>query len=543
MRDFSRLYAALDATTSTNAKVAAMADYFAVAGSADAAWAVYFLSGRRLKRLVGAARLREWLVAAVDLPAWLVEASYADVGDLAETVALLMEGHAEPGEQVPELAVLLRDELLPLARATEPEQRTRVLGWWRRLAFRERFLFTKLLTGALRVGVSQSLLARALSRHSGVPRATLQHRLMGEWQPTASFFEALVDPDTRVEDASKPYPFFLASPLEQPAAKLGEPRQWLAEWKWDGIRGQLIRRQGQVFLWSRGEELVTPRFPEIEAAAGTLPDGVVLDGEILAWRDGVLGFQALQRRLNRKTVSERLAAEVPVTFLAYDLLEQDGEDLRPLPQRERRRRLELLVGDSALRLSEAVPFERWAQLADEREQSRARGVEGLMLKRLDAPYGTGRTRGAWWKWKVDPLTIDAVLIYAQAGHGRRASLFTDYTFAVRDGDGALLPIAKAYSGLTDREIVELDRWIRQHTRERFGPVRSVDPEHVFELSFEGIAPSSRHKSGIALRFPRIHRWRRDLSPADADSLDAVEALMERVVPAAARKAALPGQRR
>jgi len=543
MREFARLYAALDATSSTNAKVAAMADYFAAAEAADAAWAVYFLSGRRLKRLVGAARLREWLVAAVELPPWLVEASYADVGDLAETVALLMEGQAEPAARVPGLAALIRDELLPLAEAPAAAQQTRVLGWWRGLAFRERFLFTKLLTGALRVGVSQSLLARALARYSGVPKATLQHRLMGDWQPTAAFFQALIDPDTRLEDASEPYPFFLASPLEQPPAQLGEPQRWLAEWKWDGIRGQLIRRDGQTFLWSRGEELVTPRFPEIAAAAETLPDGVVLDGEILAWRDGVLGFQALQRRLNRKSVSERLAAEVPVTFLAYDLLEEGGDDLRELPQRQRRRRLEALLRGGPLRLSAAVPFEHWDELAEARDRSRAQGVEGLMLKDLDPAYGTGRMRGAWWKWKVDPLTIDAVLIYAQAGHGRRASLFTDYTFAVRDGDGGLLPIAKAYSGLTDREIVELDRWIRQHTRERFGPVRAVDPEHVFELSFEGMAPSSRHKSGIALRFPRIHRWRRELTPADADSLAQVEALMRRVVPAAARQAAVPGTRR
>jgi len=525
MRHFSRLYQTLDATTSTNAKVTAMAAYFRTAEPADAAWAVHVLSGRRLKRLVGGARLRRMLVTAAGYPEWLVLASYAEVGDLAETVALLIDRQPDGEVAVPGLAAMVEDELLPLGRCDEDEQQRRIVAWWRRLERPERFLFTKLLTGALRVGVSELLLARALAEAFELPRSTIQHRLMGDWQPSAAFFRALTGPDDGAVVLSRPYPFFLASPLEKAPETLGPPAAWLAEWKWDGIRAQLIRRGGQTFLWSRGEELITERFPEVSELAASLPDGTVLDGELVAWQDGVLPFAALQRRLGRKRVGPKLLAEVPVRLLAYDCLEIGGRDIRGSAQVVRRATLEDLARRTPLELSPLVHFERWDELAAAREQSRGRGVEGLMLKRGDAAYEAGRRRGGWWKWKVEPYAIDAVLIYAQAGHGRRASLFTDYTFAVPDEDGELKPIAKAYSGLTDAEIRELDRWIRRNTLERFGPVRAVPAEQVFEISFEGIAESARHKSGLSLRFPRIRRWRRGADAASVDSLADVRRLL------------------
>jgi DNA ligase-1 len=536
---FSRLYDRLDETQSTLAKVDAMAAYFEEAPPGDAAWAVFFLTGERLKRSVPTAALRAWCGELTGLPPWLVEETYAHVGDLAETVALLLHTAGVVGdrdrEALPPLAELVEGTLLPLPRTDEAERRRVVTSLWQRCGTRSAFLVNKLLTGGLRVGVSRALVLRALAQASGVPRDTLAHRLMGRWAPSAEAFSALVDPDASDGDPSRPYPFFLGHPLEQEPSALGPTDGWLAEWKWDGIRAQLVRREGGVYLWSRGGELLDGRFPELETAAVALPDGCVLDGEVLAWRDGPLDFRTLQARINKQRPGPALLAKAPCVFLAFDLLEADGEDVRGRPLDVRRARLAELVPapeddrEAILRRSTGLAAEDWDALARARAQARDRGVEGLVLKRRDSTYGTGRQRGAWWKWKLDPYTVDAVLIYAQAGHGRRANQFTDYTFAVRDGDG-LVPVAKAYSGLTHDEIAELDAWIRGNTLERFGPVRSVPAEQVFELAFENIAPSPRHKSGIALRFPRIVRWRRDLAPADADELRMLQALVDQRAP-------------
>jgi DNA ligase-1 len=530
VRSFSRLYQELDQTTSTNLKVAAMVRYFSNAPPADAAWAVYFLSGRRIKRLVGPARLRQWLYECVDLPDWLVDDTYATVGDLAETIALLTDTAQPAPADDRLLAGWLEQEILPLKDLDIEDRGERVKRWWATLDYERSYLLNKLLTGALRVGVSQTLVARALAETADLPRPVILHRLMGHWEPSPRFFKALLSPDDGEADISRPYPFCLAAPLEGQSipTDLGAPEGWQVEWKWDGIRAQLVRRGGSTFLWSRGEDLITERFPEVRDASAALGDGTVLDGELLAWdaRSGVMDFGALQRRIGRKRVGAKLLAEVPVVFLAYDLLEHGGEDIRQRPMAERRAALvEVLPGDvGALRLSPLLSAADWSAYAALREESRERRVEGLMLKALDSPYGTGRKRGLWWKWKVEPHTVDAVMIYAQPGHGRRANLYTDYTFAVwRDDD--LVPIAKAYSGLDNGEIRELDRWIRRNTVERFGPVRSVRPEHVFEIAFEGINASSRHKSGVALRFPRIARWRRDLAIRDADDIESVQALV------------------
>ena len=529
MRRFARLYAALDATTKTNAKIDAMAAYFEAAPPQDAAWALFFLTGERLKRLIGSRTLRAWAQELARLPDWLVDDSYAAVGDTAETVALLVDATVGGAGEVDDLglAAWMEERILPLRRLDEAGQKDAIQGWWRRLDREQRFVVNKLLTGGFRVGVSQGLVVRAIAEVSGLDGAVVSHRLMGGWQPSAANYTALMRGDDGAAHASRPYPFFLASQLEAEPETLGPLADWLVEWKWDGIRGQLVKRQGAVYLWSRGEELVTERFPEIERAGLGLADGTVLDGEILAWDDeGVMPFAALQKRIGRLKLSAKILKEAPVRFLAYDLLEEAGADIRAVPQAERRPRLERVVEGArdAIATSALVEATSWAELAKLRARSRERRVEGLMLKRKGAPYQVGRKRGDWWKWKIAPLTVDAVLIYAQAGSGRRANLFTDYTFAVWS-DGELVPFAKAYSGLDDKEIAELDRWIRRHTIERFGPVRSVPAEQVFELAFEGIQRSARHKSGIAVRFPRIARWRRDKPPAEADTLGGVKALL------------------
>lgn len=529
MKAFAALYAELDASTSTRDKIAALAAYFRCAAAEDAAWALHFLSGGRLKRTVGPAVLRELAVRASDYPAWLVEDSYAHVGDLAETITLLTR-RCDVATEDPRPLHQWVYELRALPTLATAERDARVLAWWAALDDGERYVLNKLLTGALRVGVSQRLVVQALAEASGLPADRLAQRLAGQWQPTAEAWRRLHAP-VDVDDArsDQPYPFFLAAPLEDAPAALGPRAEWLAEWKWDGIRAQLIRRAGTVAVWSRGEERLDGRFPEIERAATALPEGCVLDGEVLAWRDRApLPFGVLQKRIGRLKPGPKTLANAPVVFLAYDLLEIDGADLRAVPLAGRRERLTALLAGAGdpFPMSPAVDGDDWPALATARQAARARGTEGLMLKRLASPYQVGRRRGDWFKWKVDPLTVDAVLVYAQAGHGRRANLYTDYTFAVWQGD-ALVPVAKAYAGLDDAEIARLDRWIRAHTRERFGPVRSVDPEQVFELAFEGIQASGRHKAGIAVRFPRILRWRIDKPASEADRLETLHALAAR----------------
>jgi DNA ligase-1 len=529
MRAFSELYEELDTTTSTNLKVAAMVRYFNNAAPADAAWAAYILSGRRLKRFIGPATLWRWLVQISELPEWLVEESSASVGDLAETVALLMESNQAAAAVVPDLPLSswIEDRLLPLREVDEQQQQTAIAEWWRTLPYRECFILNKLLTGELRVGVSELLVTRALSEVLRIERADVTRRIMGEWKPSAQFWQGLQSTAPPTSDPAAPYPFFLASPLEDEPSTLGPVTHWQAEWKWDGIRSQLIRREGKCFIWSRGEELVTERFPEITSATEQLPDGVVLDGEIVAWRAGaVRPFADLQQRIGRKKLNADILASVPVRFLAYDLLEQGGTDVRPLPLSERRERLEALLQNppEVLGISPTINATSWEELATLREESRTRAVEGIMLKARDSTYRTGRQRGSWWKWKIEPFSFDGVMLYAQPGHGRRSNLYTDYTFGVWSNDD-LVPVAKAYSGLNNAEMLELDRWIRAHTTEKFGPVRQVEKTQVFELAYEGIAASGRHKSGIALRFPRILRWRADKPANEADKLSDLQAVL------------------
>lgn len=528
MRRFSGLYAALDRTSSINAKVAALEGYLRDAPAADAAWTTFFLAGGRLLRLLPSRLLREWTVELTGLQPWLLDESYGAVGDVAETLALLLDAVPLEGDERDVALHTWIEERIEGLRAKAPDaQRADVVRWWRGLPTFERFLLNKLLTGEMRVGVARTLVVRALASVAGVPSDVMTHRLMGQWTPSAASFAALVAPDTTPDSDAQPYPFCLAYPLESAVDMLGPREDWQVEWKWDGIRAQLIRRGGRTYVWSRGEDLVTTRFPEVVDASTALPDGTVLDGEVLAWQDDApLPFARLQVRIGRQNVTRKALTEAPAVFMAYDLLEDGGCDVRQRPLAERRPRLRALVEGHApgLRLSPIVDAPDWEALAALRAESRTRGVEGYMLKRRASVYGTGRRKGDWWKWKVDPFAVDAVLVYAQAGNGRRASLFTDYTFAVWK-DGELVPVAKAYSGLSNAEIEEVDAWVRTHTLERFGPVRRVEPALVFEIAFENVQQSSRHRSGVAVRFPRIARWRRDKTPADADAIEALLGLI------------------
>ena len=559
MKAFAALFAELDASTGTTDKVDALKRYFALVSAADAAWAVYFLAGGKPRQVVPTGVLRGLACQRAGLPEWLFEESYQAVGDLAETIAHVLPPPATRSDIG--LAHWIEQRLLPLRDAEPDEQAQRILGYWDELDAPERFLLTKLIGGGFRVGVSKLLVQRALAERAGVDAKVVAQRMMGYTdkaaRPDASHYLRLVSHETTHDTHSgQPYPFFLAHPLEgepvQFDAVIGPPTDWLVEWKYDGIRAQVVRRAGQVWIWSRGEELVTDRFPEVVALLQSLPDGSVLDGEILVWKDGrPAPFNLLQQRIGRKTLTKKVLADAPVSFMAYDVLEWQDADLRDWPQARRRAALEVLAAEHGLPLSPRVTAASWADLAVLRAESRERGVEGFMLKHVDARYGGGRTKsgGAWWKWKIEPLTVDAVLIYAQAGHGRRASVYTDYTFAVWsrppldaaeaqavvDAIGArqpavagalqLVAFAKAYSGLTDEEFKRIDRVIRQTTLEKFGPVRSVKPSLVFELGFEAINRSSRHKSGIAVRFPRMLRIRDDKPLFEADSVLTLEALL------------------
>jgi DNA ligase-1 len=538
MREFARLYAELDETTATNRKLEALQNYFASAAPENAAWAVYFLAGGKPRQAVPSKLMRQYAIEYAGLDDWLFDESYAAVGDMAETIAHILpppKRHGDVG-----LAQWMEERIGPLRGADPGTIRAALFSYWDELTWRERFLFVKLIGGGFRVGVSKLLVTRALASIAAVDSKLIAQRLMG-WtdgrvKPTAAGFLQLIAAQTDNEHklrGGQPYPFFLAHQLQGEPGALGDMNDWQVEWKYDGIRAQLVRRGGQNYLWSRGEDLITERFPEL--ASLSLPEGTVVDGEVLIWTtgDAPAPFADLQKRIGRKTLSAKLLAELPAVLLAYDVLELDGVDTRALPQHERRALLETLVTGAAqpqLRISPLVTADSWDDLGKLRAESRARGVEGMMLKARNAQYGVGRTKdvGTWWKWKIDPYAVDAVLIYAQAGSGRRASLYTDYTFAVWDGDGPerkLVPFAKAYSGLTDAEIAQVDNIIRKTTVEKFGPVRSVRPTMVFEIGFEGIALSTRHKAGIAVRFPRILRRRDDKPVEEADTLDTLKGLL------------------
>jgi DNA ligase 1 len=524
MKFFTQLFTELDQTTKTLGKIKALVDYFSKASDQDKLWAIALLSHRRPKRTVNATYLAQWANELSGVPDWLFYESHHVVGDLAETITLMLPEEYEDSDFTLTYWIDYIKSLEPL----EVQQKKEKILWaWSQLNESERFVFNKLITGGFRIGVSQQLMVKALAKYSNVKENIIAHKLMGNWSPDINTFDELIHSHEGT-DISKPYPFYLAYAIDDDVRTLGDPAEWQAERKWDGIRGQVIVRQGKLFVWSRGEELVTDKYPEYQVMLNLLPEGTVIDGEILPFKNNLpLPFSHLQTRIGRKNVSAKQLKDVPVSFVAYDLLEWQGEDVRTWTMEQRRAKLEEICShpSEVLRLSPLVQFSSWEELTQERGRSREFLSEGIMLKRKSSIYRNGRRRGDWWKWKIDPFTVDAVLIYAMRGNGRRANLYTDYTFAVWDGD-QLVPFAKAYSGLTDEEIKEVDRWVKSNTVERFGPVRSVKPELVFEIAFEGINRSTRHKSGIALRFPRMARWRKDKVAKEANTISDLNDLLK-----------------
>lgn len=530
MKNFSDLFEELDSSTGTNDKVNSLVEFFKHNPSGDSVYIVSFLMGRKPKQIIKTAFLKEWSAELAKIPEWLFKESYDNVGDLAEMISLIVpQKKSEVENEYPvSLKEWIENIILPLKKKPEAEQKKIVQDIWSYLSREEKFVFNKIITGSFRVGVSAKIVIKALALFSGIGDADITHRLMGDWSADEKFFEYLISHDVQDTHHSKPYPFFLAYQLDKSLEELGPSEEWFAEWKWDGIRAQIIKRNNEIFIWSRGEELITERFPELESEATLLDNGTVIDGEILAWQNDMpLPFGELQKRIGRKNLTKKILDEVPVAFQAFDIIEYEESDIRTTSYLERKKILKKVLGKKfkRIKLGEKISISSWEELSKLRDESRERNVEGFILKHKDSEYLTGRRRGGWWKWKVDPYTIDAVLIYAQRGHGRRASLYTDYTFGVWN-EGKLISFAKAYSGLTDEEIRKVDDFVRKNTKEKFGPVRTVNPVLVFELSFEGIQLSSRHKSGIAVRFPRISKWRTDKKPEDADSLDSIKALLK-----------------
>jgi DNA ligase-1 len=528
MKSFATLITKLGTSTKTNEKLDALSEYFATTNDADKVWVIALFSGRRPKRLISSSFLAIWCMEVANLPAWLFEESYHTVGDLAETIALLLPDRT--GE-IPEQHTLsyFINTIAQFEKADEERKKNFIIESWMQMDQDERFVFNKLLTGNFRIGVSQKMIVNALAKHVSLEPSVIAHRIAGNWDPSTSTFDDLLSEQTAASDFSKPYPFYLAYAVDGEVSNLGPEEEWQAEWKWDGIRGQLIKRNGEIFVWSRGEELMTDKFPEYHSLRELLPEGIVLDGEIIPSVDKKpLPFALLQTRIGRKNVTKKHLQDAPIAFFAYDLLEYEGQDFRQQQLEQRRTNLENIIAQldhPVLLISPVIPFSTWEQLAELRKGSREIGAEGIMLKKKSSTYQVGRKVGDWWKWKIDPLVIDAVMIYAQKGHGRRSNLYTDYTFAVKDGD-KLVSFAKAYSGLTDKEIAQVDAFVKRNSLEKFGPVRTVKPELVFEIAFEGIAASNRHKSGVALRFPRINRWRKDKKPEEINTLDDLKKMLE-----------------
>ena len=533
MQQFAALVNTLGNSTKTNDKLLALQNYFATANDKDKVWVIAIFSGRRPKRIVTTRQLQDWCVEIIQLPQWLFEESYHTVGDLGETIALLLP---EPTTQLSHEhgLVYYLSTFITLEKQSEEIKKQFIINSWKAMTTNEKFVFNKLITGGFRIGVSQKIMVNALAKLTKLSASIIAHRISGNWNPLTINYSDLLNDTGAETDHSKPYPFYLAYALEDNFTQNENIDNWQAEWKWDGIRGQIIKRNNELFVWSRGEELVTDKFPEYNVLLDILPNGTVLDGEIISLNTGEnnvfmpLTFSVLQTRIGRKNITKKQLTEAPVGFIAYDILEYDGNDIRNLPLQERRVLLEKIIKEThqtGLHISPVINALDWDGLRKLRLQSRNNGSEGIMLKRKDSPYLVGRKKGDWWKWKIDPLVIDAVMIYAQKGHGRRSNLYTDYTFAVKDGD-KLVSFAKAYSGLTDKEFAQVDNFVKRNSIEKFGPVRTVKPELVFEIAFEGIAASNRHKSGVALRFPRINRWRKDKLPTEINTLEDLQQMLK-----------------
>ncbi|MGN6266753.1 MAG: ATP-dependent DNA ligase [Ginsengibacter sp.] len=524
---FAELVTELSSSTKTNDKLQSLVDYFATGPDEDKVWVIALFSGRRPRRSVNLKLMRQWCIELAQIPDWLFTECHHTVGDFSETLALLLSKTETLQRENQSLSYYLQ-KLISIEKEDEAVKKNFIVESWQQMNAEEKFVFNKLITGAFRVGVSQKTIVNALAKVVDVSPSIIAHRISGNWDPLTTSFNDLLSETVAVTDFSKPYPFYLAYAIDDSVENLGEPQLWQAEWKWDGIRGQMIKRNNELFVWSRGEELMTDKFPEYFILKDLLPDGIVLDGEIIPAVDGrPLPFAVLQTRIGRKNISKKQLQEAPISFFAYDVLEYNYEDWREKTLIERRNKLEEILSsfqNKSIHISEKINFDSWDELAEIRNESRNRNSEGIMLKRKDSVYKVGRKRGDWWKWKIDPLTIDCVMVYAAKGSGRRSNLYTDYTFAVKDGN-ELITFTKAYSGLTDKEFAQIDYFVKRNSLEKFGPVRTVKPELVFEIAFEGIAASNRHKSRVALRFPRMNRWRKDKTVDEINTLDDLKEML------------------
>ncbi len=594
MIHFTRLFNELDETNHTVEQLAALERYFKAAPAADAAWALHLLIGAKAPRALKNSQLREWISTVADLPTWLVDESCETVGDIAETLALLLpDPPTVPAGGSLALHRLITERLLPLAGLGPEARRDLVVTTWRELDGAQRFIWNKLITGSFRIGVSRTQVARALGKTAGVSASVMAHRLLGFQEPTEAAFRALLAAESANENFG-PYPFQTANAIKsaEPAGdptiesldlfprlvgapgtgptitrpeELGSASDWQAEWLLDGLRVQVMRRGDAVLIWSQDEELLNPEFPEIAEAAQLLPDGTVLDGDLVVWpaSDVCPGTRAdIQQRLSHATPGAGLQRKLPVVFIAQDIIEAAEIDQRGRPLLARRRQLAEVLAPAAdrhretqatrpasgstdgsqmdlfgsppaaaahhapfrFRAASLVSFGSWEQLASLRREARDHGAAGLILKRTESCYGASVETSAWWIWPIEPLRINAVLIAALPGHGNSPRAFSDYTFAVWCDD-ELVPFAKTGTGLTEIGFRAMDDFIRAHITGKFGPVRSVKAELVFELEFDSVQTSTRHKSGLVVRSARIHRRRPELSAAEADTLEALRLLV------------------
>ena len=527
MRQFAALIRKLELSSRQNEKVLVLSAYFQEAAEKDRVWAIALLSQRRPSRTMTLRQMKKWALEFSGIPEWLFEESYQIVGDLAETIALILPpptGQAEQGlshwiETITELK----------GRASEA-QKALVFKSWEVLDKAERFQFNKLVTGSFRVSVSQRLMTRALSLATGMPETVLAHRISGGWDPESTAFQDLVREQSPTEEAGRPYPFQRIHPLEEGPNVLGETSGYLIDWKWEGIRCQLIRRSSNSFIWSEKGELITGAFPAIASALDNFPEGLVLDGEIVIMQDAGVGpASGIEKRLGMKKPGPKALRELPAAFIAFDILEREGTDLRDRPLLERKQQLLDLAGQvdatgEVILFSDPLPVNDWADVAGFRAEARNMRADGLLIKKRELPYRSGDVEGPWLHWKPEAHTINALLIYATRGQGGSTRQYTDLSFAVWAGD-QLVPFTRTIEGLPEEDMAELSSWIRENTVERFGPVRSVRAEQVFEIAFEGIEPSSRHRSGLILRSPRILRWCRGLTPDRAGKLSSLKKLL------------------
>jgi DNA ligase-1 len=517
---FAELLEALLFTPSRNGKLRLMIRYFQETPDPERGWALAALTGALSFPGAKPAQIRALVLGRVDaeLFAW----SYDFVGDLAETVSLIWP--ERPGaNHVPDLT----DIVDALTTAPRGSVGGLIEAWLDALDATGRWALLKLMTGGMRIGVSARLAKTAVAELGAVRIDQVEEVWHGLRPPYAALFHWLTAGGPQPDTGEQPVfvPLMLANPLEPDELTALNPADYLAEWKWDGIRVQLSCRGGERRIYTRTGDEVSGAFPDLMAA---LPDGVILDGELLVGSfEQVAPFNDLQQRLNRKSVTARMRADYPEFVRLYDALWIEGEDLRKLPLTDRRARLEQWYRARPrprLDLSPIIELADWETLSTLRDGARAQGIEGLMLKRRDAPYLAGRPKGPWFKWKRGALTLDCVLMYAQRGHGKRSSFYSDYTFgAWRDTE--LVPVGKAYSGFTDAELLLLDKWIRAHTTQKYGPVREVERGLVLEIAFDSVHRSTRHKSGLAMRFPRVHRIRWDKPAGEADRVETLAAMM------------------